>query len=303
MAIVSGVNFPDFFIVGAPKCGTTSLHYYLQQHPQVFMAAKELYYFGKDFTYREAPTSLAYYLSFFKDAPVNQLIGEASVWYLYSKSAAKEIKEMNPNAKIIIMLRNPVDMIYSLHSEQCYNGNENIASFEEALDAEDDRLQGKLIPPNIGCPLQALQYRQVGLYYQQVKRYLDVFGKAQVHCIFLSDLKYEVEKNFRKVLQFLQLDDRTSIDYSIQNKHKVAKSKALTHLLRNRSKRKMQLVKFLIPNRTWRHQIQKKLWKWNAKTVNQLELSPVLRTKLNTWFLPDIEQLERLLCRDLSSWK
>ena len=235
MALTNGAKQPCFFIVGAPKCGTTSLHYYLQQHPKVFMATKELHFFGKDFTYLDAPTPLNYYLSFFKDAQSSQLIGEASVWYLYSKLAAEEIKQTNPKAKIIMMLRNPVDMIYSLHSEQCYNGNENILSFEEALNAEESRLQGNLIPPNLGCPIEALQYRQVGLFYQQVKRYLDVFGRDQVHCIFLSDLKENVAGSFKEVLKFLQLDENVTIDYSIQNKHKVARSKAFTSLLRNLS--------------------------------------------------------------------
>jgi len=303
MAVVKGNKIPDFFIVGAPKCGTTSMHYYLQQHPQIFMSAKELHFFGKDFTYREAPTPLDYYYSFFKDAPADHLIGEASVWYLYSKSAAKEIKEMNPQAKIIIMLRNPVNMIYSLHSEQCYNGNENIVSFKEALQAGDDRLQGKLIPSKIGCPLQALQYRQVGLYYHQVKRYLDVFGKGQVHCIFLSDLKNDVNTTYKKLLKFLQLNENTTIDYSIQNTHKVARSTTFTNLLRNRTKSWMQLVKFLIPKKTWRHKLQDTLWKLNAKTVEQTKMPTSLRTELNQWFLPDIEELENLLNRNLESWK
>lgn len=303
MAVIRGKKLPDFFIVGAPKCGTTSLHYYLKQHPQVFMAAKELHFFGQDFTYQEAPTPLDYYLSFFKDAPANSTTGEASVWYLYSTKAAEEIKQINPQAKIIIMLRNPVDMIYSLHSQQCYNGNENITSFEKALEAEGDRLQGKLIPAQIGCPLQALQYRQVGLYYQQVKRYLTVFGKAQVHCIFLSGLKENVETNFKEVLQFLNLEVNVSIDYRIQNKHKVARSQTFTHLLKNRSKSWMQLVKFIIPNKKWRLQLQDKLWKLNAKEVEKPTMPAALHTKLKTWFLKDIEQLETLLNKDLSNWK
>ncbi len=303
MAVINGANQPDFFIVGAPKCGTTSLHYYLHQHPQVYMAAKELHFFGQDFTYVDAPTPLTYYLSFFKDALATQLIGEASVWYLYSKRAAEEIKQMNPEAKIIVMLRNPTDMIYSLHAEQCYNGNEDINSFEAALKAETTRLKGKLIPPNIGCPLQALQYRQVGLYYEQVNRYIEVFGKPKVHCIFLSDLKNDIEQCFKKVLHFLQLNEDVKIDYRIQNKHKIARNKAFTTLLRNRSKKWIQMVKFIIPNRKWRLALQDKLWKLNAKTTEQPEMSASLRNELKDWFLPDIEKLEVLLDRDLADWK
>jgi len=303
MAVFNGVNFPDFFIVGAPKCGTTSMHYYLQQHPQVFMAAKELHFFGKDFTYREAPTPESYYLSFFKDASFTQSIGEASVWYLFSKKAAQEIKSANPNAKIIIMLRNPVDMIYSLHSEQYYNGNENIASFEKALQTEELRLLGKHIPLQIGCPIEALQYRQVGLYYEQINRYLKIFGKANVHCILLKDLKENPKTSFCEVLNFLQLNKSVSINYDIQNKNKVARSHGLTTLLRNRSKLFVSLVKTIIPSRKWRHQIQNLLWKWNAKTVERPAMSSSLKTELSNYFLKDIEQLEILLDRDLNDWK
>jgi len=303
MAVANNNKLPDFFIVGAPKCGTTSMHYYLQQHPKIFMSAKELHFFGKDFTYREASTPLNYYCSFFKDAPTSHLIGEASVWYLYSKSAAKEIKEMNPQAKIIIMLRNPVDMIYSLHSEQYYNGNENIQSFKQALQTEALRLQGNHIPPQIGCPLEALQYKKVGLYYAQVKRYLEVFGKANVHCIFLKDLKESPETCLMNVLDFLQLNKSIQIDYNIQNKNKVARSQRLTNMLRNRSKFFIGQVKFLIPYRKWRHQIQNLLWKWNAKTEERPAMSSSLKQELRNYFLKDIEQLEMLLDKDLSSWK
>ena len=108
---------PGFFIVGAPKCGTTSFYHYLRQHPQIFMPDnKEPHYFGSDLKKRsdEFIKTEEEYLSLFKDADSSQMAGEASTFYLYSKAAQKEIKGFNPHAKIIIMLRNPIDFLHSL---------------------------------------------------------------------------------------------------------------------------------------------------------------------------------------------
>lgn len=132
---------PDFFIVGAAKCGTTAMYEYLKEHPEIFMPedAKEPNYFGSDMNYKSSRLTEEQYLSLFSDAKNEKRIGEASVWYLYSKLAASEIKEFCPSARIIIMLRNPVDMLYSLHSELFYGADEDIEDFKTALNAEEVR--------------------------------------------------------------------------------------------------------------------------------------------------------------------
>jgi len=294
---------PDFFIVGAPKCGTTSLNYYLQQHPNIFMAKKELYFFGSDFTFREGPTELEYYLSFFKNAKRHQLIGEASVWYLFSKKAATEIKKFNPAAKIIIMLRNPVDMLYSLHSEQLFNGNENIDLFEDAIKAEAKRKKGELIPPYIGCPIEALQYRQIGKYYQQVKRYIDKFGNKNVHIIMLNDFAKSTEKSYNKALEFLNLDPVNLIDFEVKNTNKKTKNATLRDVLKSRPAALKKIVKTFIPVRNWRHKLTEKLWEMNTVNESRIPLSEETRAKLNSYFNADIEKLESLIKKDLSHWK
>src|SRR5665647_751711 len=110
---------PDFFIVGAPKCGTTAMNNYLAQHPDVFMAQKEIHYFGSDLKMR-VKVSESEYLNYFQNAEEKKLIGEASVWYLFSEKAAAEIKAFSPQAKIIIMLRDPIDVLHSLHSQHLF---------------------------------------------------------------------------------------------------------------------------------------------------------------------------------------
>ena len=102
---------------------------YLARHPAVFMAPKEIHYFGSDLKVKRRNTE-AEYLQFFKEAGTEKIIGEASVWYLFSKNAAKEINDFSPGSKILIMLRNPVHLLYSIHSQHLYDGNEVETDFE-----------------------------------------------------------------------------------------------------------------------------------------------------------------------------
>ena len=297
------IHKPDFFIVGAPKSGTTSLYYYLSQHKNIFLPPKELYCFGEDFTYINGKSTLKHYLSYFTDAKKNQKKGEASVWYLYSKNAAAEIKAFNPAAKIIIMLRQPTDMIYSLHQHQVFNGNEDITDFKAALQAQAERANGKKIPVNLGCPIEGLQYQKVGKYYDQVKRYLNVFGSENVHIIWFDDFKNDVKVEYKKVCTFLNIAPLKTIDLSIKNKSQKARSKKLTKILRHKPARLVSLVKIILPNRTLRHKVLNLFWKLNSVEIKRTNLSKTLEQRLNLFFTNDIEKLEKLTNKDLTNWK
>ncbi|HEX6474707.1 MAG TPA: sulfotransferase, partial [Candidatus Limnocylindria bacterium] len=122
--------------MGAFKCGTTALYDYLRQHPQVYLPFhKEPLFFGDDLTRRYGRMTEAEYLALFRDARPGQRIGEASAWYLYSTSAAREIKAFSPEASIIAMVRNPIDVMYAEHSQLIFNVEEDILDFAEALEA------------------------------------------------------------------------------------------------------------------------------------------------------------------------
>ena len=158
---------PSFFIVGAPKCGTTSLNDYLRQHPGIFIPErKELHHFGSDLRFfKSARPTHGEYLANFAPAQPDQIAGEASVWYLFSQLAAQEIHDFCPAAKIIIMLRSPADMLHSLHSQYLFESNEDLADFAAALAAEEDRGQGRRLPPGSN-------YRE-GLLYRRVARFAE----------------------------------------------------------------------------------------------------------------------------------
>ena len=143
---------PNFFIVGAPKCGTTALFQYLSTHPDVFAPQrKEFNYFCDDLHFNNVAGLFHYrdtadYLSHFAGWEGQKRIGEASVWYLYSMRAAANIHRFSPDARIIVMIRNPAEMLHSLHSQLLENGDEDIVAFEAALSAEEDRKRGLRTP-------------------------------------------------------------------------------------------------------------------------------------------------------------
>ncbi|MGH2443292.1 MAG: sulfotransferase, partial [Chloroflexota bacterium] len=110
----NGIHSPDYFIVGAPKCGTSSLASYLKQHPRVYLPeSKDVPFFGSDLQYRPRRETLDEYQNRFAGAGGATRIGEACTAYLYSRRAAAEINAYSTDADIIVMLRNPLETMYS----------------------------------------------------------------------------------------------------------------------------------------------------------------------------------------------
>src|SRR6185503_8706746 len=131
---MSGIKRPNFFVVGAPKSGTTSLYFYLKSHPQIFVPRrKELLFFCDDLHFTYPILNEHQFLDYYRDAGGKNAVGEVSVWNLYSRHAPQNIFRFNPDSRIIIILRHPVDMLYALHSNHVFNNNEIITDFEDAL--------------------------------------------------------------------------------------------------------------------------------------------------------------------------
>ncbi len=161
---------PNLFLVGAPKCGTSALHGYLAQHPDVWMSEpKEPHFFCTDVDAPFAVRDPDAYAALFKDVQ-SDVVGESSATYLYSKVAAQKIRAVCPDAGIIAMVRSPLEMLPSLHSQKRVNGTEPYPTLKEALAAEPKRKAGEL--PAIGAfPF----YGDAARYTEQLQRYLDVF--------------------------------------------------------------------------------------------------------------------------------
>lgn len=292
---------PDFFIVGAPKSGTTAMYRYLKQHPEIFMPErKELHFFGTDIQSSLYVRDREKYLSFFSHIAGEKRVGEASVWYLYSKKAAHEIKEFCPTASIIIMLRNPVDMLYSLHSHFLYNGSEDIDNFQAALDAEGDRRRGQRIPVTAHF-VECLFYRETVKYAQQVERYLKVFGRENVHIIIYDDLKKDPLGVYQEALTFLGVDEQFKPAFSIVNPNKSVRSKALQRFLLNPPAHTQKLLKAVLP-RFVRSSVWKGLKRLNIKCEPRKPMNPDLRKCLQSEFAAEVESLGKIIGKDLSHW-
>lgn len=293
---------PNFFIVGAPKCGTTAMYEYLRQHPEIFMPEKikEPSFFCKDFESSTYIRNLNEYLSLFSGATTERMIGEASAIYLYSKYAAKGIKEFCPSAKIIIMLRNPLDMMYSFHSQCLFDGNENIKDFEVALEAEEDRKKGFRIPIS-SYPKELLFYRELARFSSHVKRYLNVFGRDNVYIIIFDDFIQDTARIFRETLKFLNVKEDFFPEFKVVNPNKRRRSKLLHNFLLTPPLFAQRLVRILMPLRI-RQIINEKLYLWNIIWEHRKPMSPELRHRLQQEFKLEIEKLSELIGRDLTFW-
>jgi hypothetical protein len=292
---------PNFFIVGAPKCGTTFMNDCLAKHPDIFMAAKELHYFGKDIKLK-AKISEQNYLSYFSKANEEKIIGEASVWYLFSKCAAEEIKKFSPNAKILIMLRNPINVMHSLHSQHLYDGNEDVLDFEAAIHLDKERRQGKKLPESVDFT-QLPSYADSVLFCEQVKRYLDVFGKNQVYIMLYEDFVADTKQVIKGLLEFLEVDVEKDMKFEVVNSNKEIKMFSLHRILKKPPPLLKKITKAIVPIKKLRHLIMAKLFKWNIRNKKRKAMSLELTQKLKKYLLEDIERLAKLIDRDLSAWK
>jgi len=299
-------RLPGIFIVGAAKSGTTAMSDYLGAHPDIFMARKEMHVFGSDLQF--APhfyrRNLTEYAKEFRDATNQRLSGEASVWYLLSRNAATEIHQFNPDARILIMLREPVEMMYSLYHQFLYDGNEHLATFEDALAAEEGRRAGKLVSRQAYLP-QGLLYREAARYSDQVRRYFEIFGRERVHVILYDDFAADTAGTYRRALEFLEVAPDFQPDFKIVNGNKGVRSPALRAFLRNpRIWSAALAIRRVAPEFvfTTMQQVEARLRKFNTSPEKRAPLSTALHAQLKRAFAPEVERLSELLGRDLTPW-
>jgi hypothetical protein len=291
---------PEFFIVGAPKCGTTAMNDYLSRHPDIFMAKKELHYFGTDLKSREKITEREY-LDHFRNVQDKKIAGEASVWYLFSKTAAGGIKAFCPEAKILIMLRNPVDVIYSLHSQHLIDGNEDVYDFEKAINLDEERKNGHRLPRSFDYTALPA-YRDSVLFYDQVKRYLEIFDKKNVSIILFEEFESDTKKTVQDTFRFLGVNDNIDLTYDIVNSNKQIRLFFLHRFLKYPSRKLRKTLRVVLPSKKIRHAIMSSLAASNIKIKKREAMNPELYRNLQEYFANDISSLAILINRDLSKW-
>jgi hypothetical protein len=290
---------PNLFIVGAPKCGTTSLYTWLGEHQDVFMSpVKEPHHFARDLDYRDgwAIEDKDEYLALFDSANNEKYIGEASVWHLYSECAADLIKEFNPEAKIIAIVRDPTDASYSLWWFNLTTGSEKYADFEAALNAEPKRKEGFDIPPEAPFP-DCLFYTEMPRYAAQIGRYIDNFGQSNVHVVILEELARNRVKVERELLQFLGLSE-TGTDGIPKSNTAYLKENLWYRRLRRRYPALSEIIPSLVSERI-RSNV-KNLLNGTSSSQKRPPLSDHLRERLETEFDGELRAVENLTERSLS---
>ncbi len=229
---------PDFFIVGHAKSGTTALYEMLRPHPEIYMSeVKEPWYFCTDMRPRFnpwrtgiAPQTLEQYLALFEGAQPGQRIGEASSSYLWSRTAARGIAEVQPNAKIIAILREPASFLRSLHLQLLQNHVEVVKDLRKAISLEDARREGRRIPRRSHRP-QMLQYSDHVRYVEQLRRYHELFPREQVLVLIYDEFRRDNEAFLRTVLRFLEVDDTRPIEVLDTNPSVSVRSQQLDDLV------------------------------------------------------------------------
>jgi hypothetical protein len=278
------------------------MHDYLGQHPDVYMSEemKEPGFFNPDLRInlaRRAATEERY-LSLFASANGAKRIGESSTWYMYSKKAATLINEWDVAAKAIVMIRNPVDAAYSLHGQLLWSCNEDIADFEEAIAAEEDRRVGLRIPAECTSP-DGLQYTAVFTYTPQIRRFFDALGRDRVKVIVFEDFTRDTPAVFAETLRFLDLDPSFVPDFEVVNAAKPV-APAFNRFFAKRPGLRNAVHK-LVPAGVQRKLID--AIPYFTRTIKRPKmLDPEIRRRLIPRFRDDIKALSELLGRDFTHW-
>jgi hypothetical protein len=294
---------PNFFIIGAPKCGTTALSEYLKAHPQIFFCEpKEPHFFAEDIGLRYIKTHHDYDALFRKAGPQHLAVGEGSVCYLYSKLAAAKIKDFCPNARIIVMVRNPIEMAYSLHGQLFYARIEDEPDFSTAWGLQKTRQAGGRLPRGCRAP-SLLQYRQVCELGVQLERLLEIFPREQVLVQVFDDFVRDPGKVYRTALDFLDIPDDGRATFPVINESKLARFNSLAWA-NNRLKPVIVSAALWLSHRFGIEIMSylRKIESFNTKKFRREPLSPQLRALMSDEFADDVQKLSNILQRDLGHW-
>jgi hypothetical protein len=299
---------PDFAIVGEPKSGTTALAEFLGGHPGICMSMpKETAYFATDLReesdrFHGAPTYFEFrteddYAAVFAQCRTGQLRGDASTAYLHSQAAAANIHDANPAAKIIVMLREPVSFMHSLHTQFVNETTEDEPDFARALELEAERRAGRSVPRRVRCP-SFLFYRERARYSAQLERYWAVVPREQILVLVLEEFRADNEGHYRRVLDFLGADPGYVPEFREVHAAKTPRSRRLNRAL-NAPALKRTLFKALGSRRY--DALSKRVAGATMKRADRAELAPSLERELREELRPEVDRVSELVGRDLRS--
>ena len=305
--MINGTNndfVPDFFIIGAPKAGTTSLASYLSEHSEIcFSKIKEPFYFSSDYEGLIELNNIKnkyQYDALFLDK--NKICGEGSTNYLASKVAVKSILEVNPDAKFIVMLRNPIDAAYAFHGELLHSLDEDCEDFSLAWDLQQERAKGYSIPKNCTAE-QFLQYGEHFKYGEQIELLFSMVEKSNVLIIDFLDFVNNTRSIYKEVLDFLDINDDGRTEFTQQYASGKQRYSFVANLvLRPPSFAKPIIVLLRDKYRKQDGVIKRKIQKLMRKEEKRASMDESLRKSMSKFYHDDMLKLESLTGLDVSRW-
>jgi hypothetical protein len=294
----------DFFIAGYPKCGTTALYEYLRGHPRVFLPElKEPHFFTVDFPGARRVASISEYEALYAGAPRSAMKGDASASVIHSVAAANRILEYAPQARFVVLVREPVAAVRSFHSELLYNLNEDQSDFEQAWRLQPARAGGKSIPESCREPA-FLQYANIFRYRDQLPQFVQSVPAERRLIMVYEEFFADPRAGYLRLLDFLGLEDDGRNDFGAVNAAKQLRSRKLASLHRRMVENNghaYRAGKWLL-SRVGVHPSDV-LARINLKKAVKRNVTATLDDELRRHFRPDVDAVERVLERHVIAWK
>jgi hypothetical protein len=304
-------GFPDFFIIGAPRCGTTALSRYLSRHPQIcFSRPKETHYFTQLSKLPSESELQSDYIDryFSHRSSENRVAGEGSVSYLQLPGPVEQILHFNPDAKFVAMVRNPLTVMPSYHQKMLFLLQENERDFAKAWALQAARARGENVPGTC-IDARLLNYAEGARLGAQIERLFDVVGRERAHIIVFDDFAADTLGVYRSLLDFLELDYDGQTEFERRFESQMYRYYWLQRLLfipatkggkvmdtLQRRKRKYR------EDGTKKPSLIKRITKLNKVPMRPAPLSPQMVSTIREELRDDVQLLGRLLQRDLGFW-
>lgn len=297
--------WPNLFVPGAGKSATTSLHLYLNQHPDIWMSKDKEPVFFNNLGRYQSKKSRKFYLSLFEKGKDKQYRGESSTDYMYSELAIKHIKETVRDPKFIFILRNPIDRAISHYNWLKGIGFEKRPFREAFICSLEEYEKGQIIHPS---------YYSHGLYYNWINKYLEIFGANNIHLILSENLRLKALDTLNSCFTFLGLFPLDHIDYQYENESKTLKSPAfyrkMTVLMSEQGESKYKdFYRKVVPDYIrifLRKQVSNGLSFYKAHIASRAQVpnfDQSLRVWVKSFYSQDVSELRKLTDIDIFLWE
>jgi hypothetical protein len=297
-------TIPNCFLVGAPKSASTSLARFLRERPGGFVPTKkELCWLAPDVYVENKLMTRAEYLAFFAEAPEEAVcVAEASPMYLYSSEAPRQIAALNADARIVIVLRDPVQLVRSMHRQNVESRIEPFFELESALGAESLRTAGIPVPRHQKHTTHAfLRYTAIGSYAPQLQRYFAVFPRQQIHVMIFERLLSAQQEELSRLLAFLGLGVDGELRLPLENPTVAIRNSFATRLVAQPPASARRFAR-LLP-RSLRGKVAHWVWRSHVQTDISQALPTRLEAYLRNFFAADTRAVENLLGLELPEWR